>query len=157
MRRPVLAAMTGVTAVVVGLGIRAGGQPPSAADVLAAPVGVLGSSSAASPAPSSGTTTTGKSAATTVNGAAASTRYGPVQVQIVVTAGKVVSAQAVLYPTQDHRDQEINGYAVPILNQEAVDSQSAHVDTVSGATFTSWGYQSSLQSALDKAQQAGLL
>ena len=45
----------------------------------------------------------------------------------------------------------INGYALPVLNQEVVDRQSAQIDTVSGATVTSDGYLQSLQSALDQA------
>jgi len=86
----------------------------------------------------------------TVTGAAANTRYGPVQVQLVVAAGKVVSATAISYPTGG-RDSEISSYALPILQQEAVTAQSAQIDTVSGATFTSRGYVASLQSALDLA------
>ena len=54
-------------------------------------------------------------------------------------------------PWNDHKDQEINSYAVPILNQEAVDQQSADIDMVSGATYTSQGYIGSLQSAIDQA------
>jgi len=86
-----------------------------------------------------------------VTGNSVETRYGPVQVQIKVTNGKVVSATAVVYPTNDPLDQQINSYAIPALNQEAVNAGSANIDMVSGATFTSTGYIQSLQSALDKA------
>lgn len=86
----------------------------------------------------------------TVTGRSVSTRYGSVQVQLVVEGGKVVSATAVQYPTGG-RDGEINAYAIPVLQQEAVAAQSASIDTVSGATFTSEGYKQSLQSALDEA------
>jgi uncharacterized protein with FMN-binding domain len=92
-----------------------------------------------------------------VNGEAAGTRYGPVQVQITVRAGKVVAADAIVYPTQDRRDQEINSYAIPQLDDEVVQAQSAQIDTVSGATYTSEGYVRSLQSAIDQAHSAGLL
>jgi uncharacterized protein with FMN-binding domain len=71
-------------------------------------------------------------------------------VQITVTNGKITAAQAVVYPQSNPRDQEINAYAVPQLNAEAVASSSAGIDMVSGATYTSQGYISSLQSALDK-------
>jgi uncharacterized protein with FMN-binding domain len=64
------------------------------------------------------------------------TRWGPVQVQITVTNGKITTAQALVYPQENGRDQEINAYAVPQL---------------SGATVTSDGYIQSLQSAVDKA------
>jgi uncharacterized protein with FMN-binding domain len=74
-----------------------------------------------------------------------------VQVQITVTNGKITAAEAVVYPTENGRDVEINSYAVPALNDEAVQAQSASIDMVSGATVTSEGYLSSLQSAIDKA------
>ena len=54
-------------------------------------------------------------------------------------------------PWNDHRDQEINSAAVPILNQESVAAQSSSIDMVSGATYTSDGYIQSLQSAIDAA------
>jgi uncharacterized protein with FMN-binding domain len=73
-----------------------------------------------------------------------------VQVQITVTNGKVTAARVLQHPTGDRSDQ-INAYAVPVLNQEAVAAQSANIDSVGGATVTSDGYVSSLQSALDAA------
>jgi uncharacterized protein with FMN-binding domain len=90
-------------------------------------------------------------AARTVTGDEAQTMYGPVQVKITVAGGKVTAANAIEYPLNDPRDQQINSYAIPALNSEAVAASSAHIDTVSGATYTSQGYITSLQSALDKA------
>ena len=87
----------------------------------------------------------------TYTGDAVDTRWGPVQVQITVAAGKVTAAQAVQYPNNNGRDVEINSYALPVLSQEVVQQQSAQIDTVSGATVTSDGYLQSLQSALDQA------
>jgi uncharacterized protein with FMN-binding domain len=87
----------------------------------------------------------------TYTGDSVDTRWGPVQVQITVTNGKITAAEAVVYPTENGRDVEINSYAVPALNDEAVQAQSASIDMVSGATVTSEGYLSSLQSAIDKA------
>ncbi|WP_328457925.1 FMN-binding protein [Amycolatopsis sp. NBC_00438] len=87
----------------------------------------------------------------TFTGEAADTRYGPVQVQITVAGGKITDAQAVQYPQESGRDVRINSAAVPELNQEALQAQSAQIDTVSGATYTSEGYQQSLQSAIDAA------
>jgi uncharacterized protein with FMN-binding domain len=86
-----------------------------------------------------------------VTGDAVSTRYGDVQVQITVTDGKITAADVTQVPWRDHKDQEINSRAVPILNDEAVSAQSSSIDMVSGATFTSEGYVQSLQSALDRA------
>jgi uncharacterized protein with FMN-binding domain len=74
-----------------------------------------------------------------------------VQVQITVSGGKVTRAVAVVFPSGNRRDQEINGYALPVLAQEAVTAQSAQIDHVSGATVTSDGYVASLQSAIDQA------
>lgn len=89
-------------------------------------------------------------AATVVNGSVAATRYGPVQVQITLRAGKLAAVRAVAYPTGG-RDGEINGQAIPILDDEATTAKNAQIDTVSGATFTSQGYRESLQAALDAA------
>ena len=66
--------------------------------------------------------------------------------------GKITNATAVTYPQDNPRDQEINSYAIPQLNQEAMSAQSANIDVVSGATYTSQGYQQSLQSALDSVK-----
>lgn len=106
----------------------------------------------ASPAPgSTGATTTPGSAGGTVTGDAASTRYGPVQVQITLADGKITAAKAIQYPHTDRHDVQINGHAIPILNHAAVQAQSADLDSVSGATMTSVAYRKSLQSAIDKA------
>lgn len=104
-----------------------------------APAGVVA-------APKAGAVTT-----SVVNGSSADTAYGPVQVQLRVRSGKVVTVTAIDYPQGSGRDQEINSYAIPILNREAVAAQSAQIDTVSGATYTSDGYRTSLQAALDAA------
>lgn len=98
------------------------------------------------------TSTTG-SVSGTFTGAAVETRYGAVQVEITVENGVITSSQAIQYPNRDRHDQQINAYAVPVLNSEAVDAQSADIDSVSGATFTSVGYARSLQSAIDEAFQ----
>jgi uncharacterized protein with FMN-binding domain len=87
----------------------------------------------------------------TWTGGVAQTRWGPVQVRITVRGKKIVAASAVQVPAGNHRDQEINDYAVPVLDDEAVAASSASIDAVSGATVTSDGYVASLQSALDAA------
>ena len=89
----------------------------------------------------------------TFTGDAVQTRYGAVQVEITVQDGVITSSAAIQYPNRDRHDQQINSYAVPVLNAEAVDAQSAHIDAVPGATYTSVGYVRSLQSAIDEAFQ----
>jgi uncharacterized protein with FMN-binding domain len=90
-------------------------------------------------------------ASITVNGTSVDTRYGPVQVQLVVKGKRIVKATAIDFPQSGGRDREINGQAVPVLQSETMRAQGATIDTVSGATFTSDGYRTSLQSALDAA------
>jgi uncharacterized protein with FMN-binding domain len=111
--------------------------------------------SASAPATSgaAGTTDASGSAAAggTVTGPVASTRWGPVQVQITVAGGQLTGVSVLQYPNGNGRDQEINDYALPILVQETVDAKSANIDMVSGATVTSEGYLESLQGALDQA------
>jgi uncharacterized protein with FMN-binding domain len=111
-----------------------------------APAGVV----SATPG-SSGTAGSAPPATKVINGSSADTRYGPVQVQLHVRAGRIVSATAIDYPRSSGVDQQINSYAIPLLEQEAVAAQSARIDTISGATYTSDGYQRSLQAALDAA------
>jgi uncharacterized protein with FMN-binding domain len=103
---------------------------------------------AAAPAPVAGAPA---AAGTTVTGTTASTRWGPVQVQITVAGGKVTAVDVVQYPDGNGKDREINSYAIPTLVQETLSAQNANIDMVSGATVTSDGYLTSLQSALDKA------
>ena len=69
-----------------------------------------------------------------------------------MTGGTISKVTVLQYPNGNGKDQEINGYALPILTQETVDAQSAQIDMVSGATVTSNGYLESLQSALDQAR-----
>ncbi|MFE2963294.1 FMN-binding protein [Streptomyces sp. NPDC059340] len=102
--------------------------------------GSAGSSSSQAPA----------AQAKTVTGSVAQTQYGPVQVRITVSGGKITKSEAVQAPKGGLSDQK-TAMAVPKLNQEAVAAGSATIDAVSGATYTSTGYKQSLQSALDKA------
>jgi len=74
-----------------------------------------------------------------------------VQVQITVSGSRIASVGVLQVPLNTSRDQEINSFAVPQLNQETLRAQNAQIDSVSGATYTSDGYVGSLQSALDAA------
>jgi uncharacterized protein with FMN-binding domain len=79
-----------------------------------------------------------------------STRYGPAQVRVTVSNGKIVKVEAVELQNGDPKSAAISSYAEPILRQSALTKQTAAVDTVSGATYTSLSYEASLQSALNK-------
>lgn len=120
-----------------------------------------GSSASASGSSSgSSSTTSGSGSATTptglkdgtFTGQAADTRYGAVQVAITVSGGQITDVSVPQYPNTERRDEEINAQAIPILVSETKSAQSAQVDMVSGATFTSDGYTQSLQSAIDQAK-----
>ncbi|MFE4398194.1 MULTISPECIES: FMN-binding protein [Streptomycetaceae] len=104
------------------------------------------------PAPSSSASAAGTGATRKVNGDTVNTRYGPVQVQVTLAGSRITAVDVVKYPNSERRDREINSSALPVLNQEAISAQSAAIDVVSGATYTSDGYVRSLQSALDRAK-----
>jgi len=103
----------------------------------------------AAPAPAAPAAPAGVSG--TFTGGTAQTAYGPVQVQIVVQNNTITSANAIKYPTGNSHDVAIARFAVPVLNSETIQAQSAHISMVSGATYTSSGYIQSLQSALSAA------
>ena len=80
------------------------------------------------------------------------TIYGPVQVQIVVVNNKITNVTALAYPTGSFRTQQISQQAIPYLIQETLAAQSASIQGVGGASYTSQGWINSLQSALTKAK-----
>ena len=86
----------------------------------------------------------------TVDGPVVDTRYGPVQVEVTVANGKISSVTAIALPSGG-RSGMISSYVEPILSGEALSAQSAQIDLVSGATYTSMGYERSLQAALNQA------
>jgi uncharacterized protein with FMN-binding domain len=95
-----------------------------------------------------------------LTGRAARTVYGPVQVRVVERSRKIVGVTILQHPAETPMDIQIGQFAFPRLVGETLVAQSARIDSVSGATYTSGGYISSLQSALDKqsavGQQTGL-
>ncbi|HEY3711102.1 MAG TPA: FMN-binding protein [Amycolatopsis sp.] len=154
MRRIAIAVAATVSIVVLlfsyHTSTNSGGLPVAAGQ----PRPVVRTTAPSSPAAPSSAPSSGSSGASgTFAGAAADTQYGPVQVQITVTGGRITSAQTLQVPQESGRDIRINSAAVPILNQEALTAQSAQIDTVSGATYTSEGYVQSLQSAIDAAHR----
>jgi uncharacterized protein with FMN-binding domain len=87
----------------------------------------------------------------TVTGAVIPTRYGDVQVAVVLNGTHIDDVNALQLPFDRARSQFISQQAAPILRQEVLTAQSAQIDTVSGASYTSDGYAQSVQSALDQA------
>jgi uncharacterized protein with FMN-binding domain len=78
-------------------------------------------------------------------------QYGDVQIQVVVSGGKITDVQALQYPTDRPESAYISSQALPLLRQQVLQAQSAQIDGVGGATFTSESYDQSLQSALSQA------
>ena len=161
MRR-VLLAVTGTIAGLVAL-LSFKSHVPSAP--VAATAGGPGGTAASSPSSSSGSGQTevvpgafpqGSIAKnlppgqTAVDGKAASTAYGPVQIQLIKKNSKIVKVAVLVQPTNTLHDVQIGEFAFPKLISETLAAQNGKIDAVSGATYTSAGYIQSLQSALDK-------
>lgn len=92
-----------------------------------------------------------RAGASTVLGSAETTPYGPVQVRITVRGGKVTEIAAVQVPQNDPHSAQISTEVEPLLREQALTAQSASIDGVSGATYTSDGYRASLAAALAEA------
>lgn len=129
-------------------------HPVTAGSSSGLPSASLPGSTPTSPTPSSPSPSAAPpdpTATRTIAGQAIQTRYGTVQVQIKVSGTQIRSVSFLQLTADDRRSQEINDQAGPVLLQETLSAQSAQVDVVSGATYTSDGYLQSLQSALDQA------
>ena len=155
MRRVVLA----VTGTIAGLVALLSFKSHSPTVPVAATTGTVGGSSSSSSSTSSssrtipgefqsvaGTLTQGE---TEITGKVANTVYGPVQVELVVKSGKIVKVAILEQPTNTIHDIQIGEFAFPKLISETLSAQNAKIDAVSGASYTSAGYISSLQSAVD--------
>ncbi|OJU42285.1 MAG: FMN-binding protein [Microbacterium sp. 69-10] len=150
------AASTGASGSASGTGSNSGsesgtGSDTDSSDSASASGSASGSDATGGTTGSSTTTASSGLKDGTFTGDAASTRYGPVQVQVQVSGGRIASVDVVDYPNENPRDRQINQQAVPMLISETTSAQSAQIDMISGATYTSRGYQQSLQSALDQA------
>lgn len=173
MIRKTILLVTGTVAGVVGV---VGYNPPQ----LDAAIAPSGDSVAPSSSPSSNATTATKTSAKTepkvsttkattakatasptatksagssgvFQGDTSQTRWGPVQVEITVADGKITNVSTLQYPSGDRKSMSISNQVLPWLQQEALRAQSANITGISGATYTSTGFITSLASALQKA------
>jgi uncharacterized protein with FMN-binding domain len=126
------------------------GSPVAASPIAGATTSPVAGSVASPTSGTSGTVGTTSSTAQTVTGSLVSTRYGDVEVQITLANGKITAVDALALPTGG-RSGQISSSAASVLASEALAAQSAQIDTVSGATYTSEAYTQSLQAALDQA------
>jgi uncharacterized protein with FMN-binding domain len=130
----------------------------AAASNTAAPATGAQSSTSGTPADTGSATAapkggTGDAAAgtRTVTGAVDNTQYGPMQVEIILQGRKITAVKVLQRTDTGTMSQQIDANAIPQLTRETLAAQSARIDAVSGASYTSAGYIKSLQSALDKA------
>ena len=162
MKRNVLWLLSTITVVVLLFGYHtstSGALSAGSGTVVSSPTqpgrasAASGQGGAGSGGSGSGNGTGGSTATTptTVTGGIAQTQWGPVQVQLTLKRSTITDVTMLQYPSGNPQDDQINSYALPILIQDTLDAQSAQIDMVSGATYTSTGYIQSLQSALDHA------
>lgn len=142
-----------ITSTIAGLGAVLAFHPHSQAPLAAiahAPAATPAPAPRARPAPHRPHTV----ATATVDGTAEPNRYGTVQVRVRARAGRIVSVTPLQLPQGDARSAQISTTAAPTLARQALAAQSAGIDGVSGASYTSAGYAQSLQSALDQLPAA---
>ena len=160
MRRAVLAFGSTVAGLILLLSFRSHSGTAASAGVSAAPAAPA--TPAASPSAAGGMAGGGgKSGGTTSGGTASGSKvitgdvingpYGPSQVAITLSGDKITKVTVLQHTDDGSNSQEIDGNALPKLTAETLTAQSAKIDAVSGASYTSAGYIKSLQSALDKA------
>lgn len=126
-------------------------EPSVPSATAATPPDPSSSGSGSGTSSSSSKATTSTTGTRTVTGNAIATRYGNAQVKVTIKDGKITAIRALQLQGNDPKSVQISGQAEPVLQQEALQKQSAAIDAVSGATITSASYEASLQSALDKA------
>lgn len=154
MKRAVFAILVTIAGLVMLLRYETPAPPVLALPPMAAPGTVAGATppAAAPPAPTSGPAPEpAVDQPRTLIGDTIDTEQGPVQVQVTMTGTAITDVAVLQYPNGGGRDQEINSFALPQLVQQALAVQSADIDMVSGATYTSEGFIQSLQSALNQA------
>jgi uncharacterized protein with FMN-binding domain len=168
MKRVLLSVTATVLGIVALLSFKSHGHPITASGALPAAALPSTSASAGSPTTSAPTTSGAPpdpspssaassstpatvSSSATYTGAAEQTRYGIVQIKITVAGKKITNVAFAQLTAFDGHSAQINAQAAPILLQETLSAQSAQIDSVSGASYTSEGYVQSLQSALDQA------
>lgn len=162
MKRVLLATLGTVVGLVALLSFKSHGTAFTAAGLPAAslPRGGTGATTGSTAGPTAGAATTSApprpaapaAGPRTVTGDAVQTPYGVVQVKVTLSGSRITNVGFVQLTAYDGRSQQINQAAAPLLLQETLSAQGAQIDGVSGASYTSAGYEQSLQSALDRAR-----
>ncbi|ARC57914.1 hypothetical protein AS850_12590 [Frondihabitans sp. 762G35] len=149
---PLTAPLTPATTPATSPATTPSASPSPSASAQATP-SATPSAGAAAPAPSAtpAPAPTKATVSGTFQGGTAQTQFGPVQVEIVVSNSTITDVKALQLTNMGGRSVQISNYAAPLLRTEALSAQSANIQSISGATYTSMGYQQSLQSAIDAA------
>jgi uncharacterized protein with FMN-binding domain len=153
MRRAIPAIVGTVAGLAALLGYKSGA--PIKRSLAASPAGAPAAGTAAAAVTPAATTATTAAARETVAGSVIRTKFGDVQVQATVQGGHLLDVVALQLPFDRQKSQNISDRAAPMLRAEALAAQSARIDTISGATYTSNAYAQSLQAALDAARLTG--
>jgi uncharacterized protein with FMN-binding domain len=158
MRRSLIAVAGTIAGLAALLGYKSG-TPPTRLTATpttdAAPTDGTPSTSPTTPtssAPRTTPTTAPAPTRRTGTGPDVPNRFGDVQVRVTMSGGRLIDVTAVVLPTDRPRSAAISQQAAPILRSEALSAQSANIDIVSGATYTSESYARSLQGAIDAAR-----
>jgi uncharacterized protein with FMN-binding domain len=141
-KRPSIAMLLGGMAIILVLSFKTPEVAPAVpAESLPAIVGSQGGSSSPAAPVASGS----------FAGSAIQTRFGPVQVRVTLQDGRITAVEAIQMPGNDPRSSQISQYAIPQLVEAVLQSQSAQVHSVSGATYTCQAFMQSMRSALAQA------
>ena len=125
--------------------------PTASAPAVSGPATVSAGSTAPAAAPAPAAPAPAARPTGTFTGSTVQTRFGPVQVSVTIANGTITEVTALQLTNDGGRSVAISAQAAPILRSEVLSAQSAKVSNVSGATYTSKGYTTSLQAALDTA------
>jgi uncharacterized protein with FMN-binding domain len=132
----------------------AAGAPEEASPAVLPATAAPAAAPAVAPGPSVGKAATAPAWSGTVTGPVVPIKWGEVQVRATITQGRIVAVDVLRSPDENAHDRQLNAAAVPVLVGETLTAQSARIDMVSGATYTSTGYVQSLQAALDRTGTA---
>ena len=152
MRRalPALLATLGGLALLANFHTAAGVKPPPAAAASATTTTVPAATGPPPPGTNAPSTTAPATGTRQLDGAVIPTQFGDVQVRVTVVNGRITDVQPLQMPFSHQRSAEISQQAAPLLHDETLQAQTAQIDLLSGATYTSDAYQQSLQAALDQ-------
>ena len=159
LRASLLVAGTGVGLTLL-VSFRTPPSAPAAATAPPAPAGSVrptpASTPGASPSGAAGASPTPAAGGSglrngTFTGQNAANFFGPVQVQVVVSGGRITDLRTLQQPNDNPQSSYIASVAMPMLRQEVLKAQSARINIITGATYDSESYAQSVQSALDQA------